>query len=160
MTQVVDIFVGLLREAWIALASALLVFVLLAILAQLLRASFASAIGTRFWVWEAASSGVALVALALFAFLGVPAILQAAQSVVPPGGGCGPIVNLGTLTAGIIAALAALRIIIALISSITAAAVGVGSSLAGALLETGEAVFGMVLASVAIPIAAQFLGGC
>ena len=160
MTQVADIFMGLLREAWIAMASALLVFVLLAILAQVLRASSASAIGARIWVWEAVSAGVALLVLALFAFLGVPAILQATQSVIPPGGGCGPIVDLGTLAAGLIAALAALRIFKALVSSTTAAAVGGSSSLSGALLETGEAVFGMVLASAAIPIAAQFLGVC
>lgn len=160
MTQVADIFVGLLREAWIALAGALFAFVLLAILAQVLRASSASAIGARFWVWESASAGVALLVLALFAFLGVPAILQAAQSAIPPGGGCGPIGELGTLAAGLVAALAALRILMALVSSATTAAFGGGPSLAGALLETGEAVFGMALASAAIPIAAQFLGVC
>ena len=160
MMQVADIFMGLLREAWIAMVSALLVFVLLAILAQVLRASSASAIGARFWVWEAVSAGVALLILALFAFLGVPAILQAAQSAIPSGAGCGPIVDLSTLAAGLIAALAALRILKALVSSTTAVAAGSGSSLSGALLETGEAVFGMLLASVAIPIAAQFLGVC
>jgi hypothetical protein len=160
MMQVTDILVALLREAWVALASALLIFVLLAILAQVLRASSASAIGARFWVWEAASAGVALLALALFAFLGVPAILQAAQSAVPPGGGCGPIVDLSTLAVGLIAALAALRMLKALVSSTTAATMGGGSTLSSALLETGEAVFGMVLASAAIPIAVQFLGVC
>ena len=160
MTQVAVIFLGLLREAWIALTSALLVFALLAILAQVLRASSASAIGARVWVWEAASAGLALLVLALFAFLGVPAILQAAQSAIPPGGGCGPIADLGTLAAGLIAALAALRVLKALVSSMTAVAVGAGSSLSSALLETGEAVFGMLLASAAIPIATQFLGVC
>jgi hypothetical protein len=160
MMQAVDIFVGLLREAWIALASALVIFVLLAILAQVLRASSASTLGARIWVWEAASAGVTLLVLALFAFLGVPAILQAAQVAIPPGGGCGPIVDLGTLAAGLIAALAALRILKALVSSTTAATVGGGSALSNALLETGEAVLGMVLASAAIPIAAQFLGVC
>ena len=160
MNQGIDIFIGLLREAWAALASALLVFILLAILAQVLRASFASAIGARFWIWEAASAGIALLVLALFAFLGVPEILQAAQFAIPSGGGCGPIGDLGTLAAGLIAALAALRVLKALVSSATAAAVGGSSSLSSALLETGEAVFGMVLASAAIPIAAQFLGVC
>jgi len=160
MMQAVDVFVGLLREAWIALASALVIFVLLAILAQVLRASSASTLGARFWVWEAASAGVTLLVLALFAFLGVPAILQAAQVALPPGGGCGPIVDLGTWAAGLIAALAALRILKALVSSTTAATVGGGSALSSALLETGEAVLGMVLASAAIPIAAQFLGVC
>ncbi len=160
MTQVADIFVGLLREAWIALAGALFAFVLLAILAHVLRAASASAMGARLWVWEAVSAVVALLVLALFAFLGVPAILQVAQSTIPPGGGCGPIGDLGNLAAGLVAALAALRILIALVSSTATAAVGGSSSLAGALLETGETVFGMVLASAAIPIAAHFLGVC
>jgi hypothetical protein len=160
VTQVGAVILGLLREAWIALAGALLAFVLLAILAQLLRASSASVIGARYWVWEAASAGIGLLVLALFAFLGVPAILQAAQAAVPPGGGCGPIGELGALAAGLIAALAALRVLRALAASATAAAVGGSSSLAGALLEAGEAVFGMALAAAAIPVAAQFLGLC
>jgi hypothetical protein len=160
LTQVAEILTGILREAWMALASALLVLVLMAILAQVLRASSASAVGARYWVWEAVSTGIALLVLALFAFLGVPAIIQAAQSAVPPGGGCGPIEDLGVLAAGLVGALAALRILRALVSSMTAASVGSTSSFAGALLETGEAVFGMVLASAAIPIAAQFLGVC
>jgi hypothetical protein len=152
--------VGLLREAWVAFASALLIFVLLAILMQVLRVSSASAIGARFWVWEAASAGMALLMLALFAFLGVPAILQAAQAILPPGGGCGPIVDLSSLAAGLIAGLTALRILKALMSALTATTMGGSSSLSAALLETGESVFGMVLASAAIPIAAHFLGAC
>jgi hypothetical protein len=160
VTEVVDIFLGILREAWVALASALLIFVLLAVLAQVLRASSASVIGARFWVWEAGSVGVALLVLALFAFLGVPSILQAAQSVIPPGGGCGPIVDLGAFAAGLIAALTALRILKALVSSTITATMGGGSSLSNALLETGEAVLGMMLASAAIPVAVHFLGVC
>jgi hypothetical protein len=68
--------------------------------------------------------------------------------------------ELGALAAGTIAALAALRMLKALITSATAAAVGGPSVLAAALLETGEAVFGMVLAAAAIPLAARFLGVC
>jgi hypothetical protein len=160
VTEVSALVLSLLREAWIALVGALFAFVLLAILAQLLRASSASVIGARYWIWEAASAVIGLLVLALFAFLGVPAILQAAQAAVPAGGGCGPVRDLGALAAGLIAALAALRVLKALAASATAAAVGGSPSLAGALLETGEAVFGMVLAAAAIPVAAQFLGLC
>jgi hypothetical protein len=158
VTQVAAILQGFLREAWIALAGALFAFILLAILAQTLRASSASVIGARFWVWEAASAGVALLVLALFAFLGVPAILQAAQTSIPAGGGCGPIGALGTLSARLIAALAAVRILKSLVASVAVVAVGRSSSLTNAMLETGEAILGMVLASAAIPIAAHFLG--
>jgi len=160
MTQVATILQGLLREAWIALAGALFAFILLAILAQTLRASSASVIGARFWVWEAASAGMALLVLAVFAFLGVPAILRAAQTSIPPGGGCGPIGTLGTLSAGLIAALAAVRVLKSLVTSVAMAAIGGGSAVGNAMLETGEAVFGMILAAAAIPIAAHFLGVC
>jgi hypothetical protein len=160
MTQASAILMGLFREAWVALASALLVFVLLAALAQVLRVSTASMIGASYWVWDAASAGVALLLLALFAFLGVPMIVQAAQTAVPPGGGCGPIAELGALAARLIAAFAALRIIKAFVTSATATAMGGSTSLSHALLEAGEAVLGMVLASAAIPIGAQFLGVC
>ena len=158
MNQAATILQGLLREAWIALAGALLAFILLAILAQALRASSASVIGAKFWVWEAVSAGIALLMLALFTFLGVPVILQAAQTSIPTGGGCGPIGALGTLAAGLIAALAAVRILKSLVAAVTVAAIGGSSALASAMLETGEAVFGMVLASAAIPIASHFLG--
>jgi len=160
MTQVATILQGLLREAWIALAGALFAFILLAILAQTLRASSASVIGARFWVWEAASAGIALLVLAVFAFLGVPAILRAAQTSIPTGGGCGPIGTLGTLSAGLIAALAAVRVLKSLVTSVATAAIGGSSFVANAMLETGEAVFGMVLAAAAIPLATHFLGVC
>lgn len=160
MIDVATILQGFFREAWIALTGALLAIILLAVLAQVLRASSASVIGARLWVWEAVSAGVTMLVLALYAFLGVPAIIQATQNSIPASGGCGPIGTLGTLAAGLIAALAGLRIAISLITSATTAAAGSSSSLAGALLETGEAIFGMVLASAAIPIASQFLGVC
>ncbi len=160
MTQVAIILQEFLREAWIALTGALLAIILLAILAQVLRASSASVIGARLWVWEAVSAGVSMLVLTLFAFLGVPAIIQATQNSIPAGGGCGPIGALGTLAAGLIAALASLRIATSLMTSATSVAIGSSSSLSNALLETGEAILGMALASAAIPIAAQFFGVC
>ena len=160
MTQVATMLQGLLREAWSALAGALFAFILLASLAQTLKAASASVLGARSWVWEAAAAGMALLVLAVFAFLGVPTILQAAQTSIPAGGGCGPIGALGAWAAGLIAALAAVRILKSLVAVVTVAAIGGSSSLAHALLETGEAVFGMVLAAAAIPLAAQFLGVC
>jgi hypothetical protein len=47
-----------------------------------------------------------------------------------------------------------------LVTSAAAAALGGRSSLTGALLETGEAVLGMLLAAAASPVAAYFLGLC
>lgn len=160
MSTVSDILLDLLREAWAALAGGMIAIILLAVLAQVLRTASASVIGARFWVWDASLAIVGLVVLALFTFLGVPTLLHAAQDSIPSGGGCGPIADLGSLAAGLIAALAALRILKALVLSAAVAAVGGGSSLSRALLEAGEAVLGMVFASAALPIAAQFLGVC
>ena len=160
MTQAGEILLGLLREAWGALAGALLAFALLATLSQVLRASSASVLGAGYWVREATSAGVALIALALFAFLGVPVIIGTAHSSMPSGGGCGPIEELGALAAGLIAALAAVRILRALVTAVAVAALGGGSPLSSAMLEAGEAVLGMAMASVAASVGVQFLGSC
>ena len=160
MTELGTLVLALLQEAWIALVGALGIFVLLALLAQVLRAAGASALGARLWVSEAAAGGGALLVLALFAFLGVPAIVGAAQAAIPAGGGCGPVGELGALAASLIAALAALRILRALVGTALAASAGGSTVLSGALLEAGEAVLGMTLAAAAIPITGHFLGVC
>ena len=160
MTDSVELLFDVLREAWAALASALLIFVLLAVLTQMLRASSTSILGGRTWVAEALSTGAALLMLVLFAFLGVPAILQAVAPAQPVEVGCGPIRDLGALAAGLIGALAALRMLKAFVSVAAAAVVGGAISVSSALLEVGEAVLGMALASAAIPLTAQFLGVC
>jgi hypothetical protein len=45
-------------------------------------------------------------------------------------------------------------------ASMFSASVGGSSTFANALIECGEAIFGMVLAGAAIPLAAFFLGTC
>ena len=98
--------------------------------------------------------------LGLFAFLGIPQIVSALQSSLPGAGGCGPISELGTLASGLIGGLAALRMLKAAFTSMLSASIGGSSSFANALIECGEALFGMILASAAIPLAAWFLGTC
>jgi hypothetical protein len=67
---------------------------------------------------------------------------------------------LGTLASGLIAGLAALRMLKAAFTSILSASLGGASTFANALTECGEAVFGMILAGAAVPLAAFFLGSC
>jgi hypothetical protein len=160
MAQIGDLLLSFLREAWGALAGAILLLFLLALLAQVLKATTAGALGARLWVQEAASAGIALAGLALFAYLGVPAILEAAQSAIPGSAGCGPIADLSALAAMLIAGLAAVRILAAALTSIASAAAGGQATLSEALISAGEAVFGIALAAAAVPIAAGFLGGC
>ena len=160
MSDVVSLFLAFLREAWTALAGALLVFALLAGIAQILRVSSASVLGANLWVWESISALAAIILLGLFAFLGVPQIVNMVQSLLPGGGGCGPVSELGTLASGLIGGLAALRMLKAAFTSMLSASLGGASTLASALIECGEAVFGMILAGAAIPLAAFFLGTC
>jgi hypothetical protein len=160
MAEALALLQSFLREAWTALASALLAFALLAALAQVLRVSSASVIGANRWVWEGLSGIAGMVFLGLFAFLLVPQLVQAALATVPNGGGCGPISELGSFSAGMIAALAGLRMLAALFASTVSTAAGAGGGMARALLECVEALFGMLLAGLAVPLAAWFLGAC
>lgn len=160
MSEATSLLLTFLREAWIALAGAFLAFALLAGIAQILRVSSAGLIGANLWVWESVSALAAIIMLGLFAYLGVPQIVSALSSALPSGGGCGPISELGTLASGLIGGLAALRMLKATFNSILSASIGGASIFANALLECGEAVFGMILAGAAIPLAAFFLGTC
>ena len=158
MTDVTTTLLAFLREAWLALASATIIIVILAMLSQVLKATSASVLGSRYGVMEAFSAVTGLLALTLFGFLGVPALVEAVQPVSTSG--CGPLADLGMLAAALIGALASLRMLKALLVSAAASAVGGSSVISGALIEAGEAVFGMTLAAVASPVAAYFLGTC
>jgi len=160
MTQVSSLLLAFLREAWTALAGAFIAFALLAGVAQMLRVSSASVLGANLWVWESVSALLSIVALGLFAFLGIPQIVNALQSSLPGGGGCGPIGELGILASGLIGGLAGLRMLKAAFNSMLSASLGGASTFANALIECGEAIFGMILASAALPLAAWFLGTC
>ena len=160
MTGSSTILLTFLREAWMALAGAFLAFALLAGLAQMLRVSSASVLGANLWVWESVSALLSIVLIGLFAFLGIPQIVHALGSSLPGGSGCGPISELGTYASGLIGGLAALRMLKAAFASVLSASIGGVSSFSHALVECAEAIFGMLLAGAAIPLAAWFLGTC
>jgi len=160
MNEASSLLLTFLREAWMALAGALLAFVLLAGIAQVLRVSAAGVLGANLWVWESVSALLSVMLIGLFAFLGIPQIGSALQSSLPNAPGCGPISELGTFASALIGGLAALRMLKAAFLSALSASIGGSSSFAHALIECAEAIFGMLLASLAIPLAAWFLGTC
>lgn len=160
MPEVTEFIVSLLRDAWGALALTLAAFVLLAMLAQVLRVASGSVLGANLWVWEAVGAVIGLLVLGLVAVLGVPAILRAAQASLPTLRDCGPINELGYLAIGIIGGLGAVRMLHAVISSVVASSVGGGSAMSSALMEIGEVILGMLIASIAYPLAVRFLGVC
>ena len=160
MSTVTSLLLSFLLDAWMALAGAFLAFALLAAIAQVLRLSSASVLGANLWVWQSISALVSIIVLGLFAFLGIPEIVRSVQSSFPAAGGCGPIGELGTLAAGLIGGLAGLRMLKAMFVSMFSASIGGSTTFANALIECAEAIFGMILASAAIPLAAYFLGTC
>ena len=155
-----DILLAFFREAWLALGGALVLLAGLGLLAQVLKVAGATALGARYWAAQAVSAGAGLIGLGLFAFLGVPAIVQAVLAAVPGGAGCGPIGDLGALAASIVGALAGLRMLKALLAAAALAAAGGAAALSTSLTEVGEALLGMLLAAAAVPVAAHFLGVC
>jgi len=160
MSESASLVLEFLRLAWTALAGALLAFALLAGLAQILRVGSAGVMGANLWVWQSVSALLAVVVLALFAFLGIPQIVNALQTALPNGGGCGPINSLGTYASALIGGLAALRMLKAAFTGMLSASIGGASTFSNALIESGEAIFGMLLAGLAVPLAAWFLGTC
>ena len=157
MTNAAEILLGILREAWVALAAAMLAFAALAMLAQVLKTASGSVLGASLMVWEALAALFGVVVLALFGFLGVPAIVSAAQSSIPSSAGSGPVTLLSQFCAVLIGGIAALRMLRAVFTAMAYSAVGGSGRLADTLIESGEALLGMVIASLAIPIAAAFL---
>ena len=155
-----SIILEFLRQGWMALAGAFLAFALLTGLAQVLRIGSAGAVGANLWVWQSVSALVSILVLSLFAFLGIPQIVQALQHSLPGGAGCGPISVLGQYASDLIGGLAALRMLKATFISVVSASLGGTSTFSQALIECGEAIFGMLIAAAAIPLAAWFLGTC
>ena len=157
MGEITTTLLDILREAWVALAAAILAFALLAILASTLRTASASVLGANLWVWESLSALVGVVVLLLFGFLAVPALADAVQVSFAA---CGPIADLGVLSAALIGSIGALRMIKSVLTSILAASVGGRTAMSDALTEVGETVLGMAVAGLVVPIAARFLGAC
>ncbi|MDO9130366.1 MAG: hypothetical protein Q7U34_10920, partial [Anaerolineales bacterium] len=90
-------------------------------------------------------------------FLAVPALANAVQVSFAA---CGPIADLGVLSAALIGGIGALRMIKSVLTSILAASVGGRTAMSDALTEVGETVLGMAAAGLVVPIAARFLGAC
>jgi hypothetical protein len=159
VTTSANLLVALLQEAWTAVAGTLVLLGLLTVLYQVLRGAGSAVIGSRNGFASAIGAVIGTSFVLLFAFLGLPALADAAGAVIGESGGCGPLVELGAAAAGLIAALAAVRMLVGAARSLSDA-VASGEAGARALLEAGEAVLGMLAAVLAGPVAGHFLGAC
>jgi len=161
MGDTLQIILNVLRQAWGALTLFIVSAAALAMLAKTLSTVGASSIGARFIVWESLATIAAVVILVLVAFVGIPPIVSAVATSIPGAPGCGPITELGTFASGLIAAIAGVRMMLAVARTIGGAAIGGTAEVSQALIEVVEALFGMLLAGVAIPLIALFFtGGC
>lgn len=161
MGDILQIILNVLRQAWGALTLFIVSAAALALLAKTLSTLGASAIGARLMVWESLATMAAVIILVLVAFVGIPPIVRAVAVSIPGAPGCGPITELGTFASGLIAAIAGVRMMLAVARTVGGAAIGGTAEVSQALIEVVEALFGMLLAGVAIPlIAVFFTAGC
>ena len=158
MGNLLSLLTGFFSQAWTFMAYLVVAIGLLAGLSYMLKTTAGAVIGANQWVWQAISGVLGIINLILFAFLVIPEITQAGMQAIPAGvGGPNFLVTLGNLAAGVIAALASLPMLKATLQSVIGAAVGGSSEVSRALLEGCEALFAMLIASLAVPIIQYFI---
>jgi hypothetical protein len=160
MENALQIILSVFRQAWVGLTIFMVSAAALAMLAHVLRTIGASTLGAGIWVYESIASIGAVLALVLVAFLGIPPVVKALTTSVPGSPGCGPISELGMFASGLIAALVSVRMLLSFARTIVGAALGGTAEISQAMIEAVEAMFGMLLAGVVIPLAAMFIGVC
>ena len=160
MQSGLQIILSVLRQAWGALTVIMVVLASLGALAHVLRTVWATTLGARFWVWQSITSIAAIFILALIAFLGIPPVVKAVTLAVPGSAGCGPVAELGMFASGLIAAIVSVRMLLSFVRALAASVVGGTAEISQALIEAIEALSGMLLAGIVIPLVAVFLGVC
>jgi hypothetical protein len=116
-------------------------------------------IGSPMWVGEAIAGIVGIVIIALVGFLAIPSIVRSITSnnaVL----GCGPIAEIGQFSALLIGGIGSLRMLKSVFIAVASASIGASSGVSTALTEIAEVIFGMLLITVAAPVAAAFFGAC
>jgi hypothetical protein len=160
MPDGLQVLLSVLRQAWGALTIIMVVMASLGALAHVLRTLWAATLGARFWIWQSLTSIATIFILVLIAFLGIPPVVRAVAAAVPGSAGCGPIAELGMFASGLIAAIVSVRMLLSFVRVLAASAVGGSLEISQALIEAIEAISGMLLASIVVPLAAAFLGVC
>jgi hypothetical protein len=160
MPDGLQVLLNVLRQAWGALTIIMVVMASLGALAHVLRTLWAATLGARFWIWQSLTSIATIFILVLIAFLGIPPVVRAVAAAVPGSAGCGPIAELGMFASGLIAAIVSVRMLLSFVRALAASAVGGSAEISQALTEAIEAISGMLLASIVVPLAAAFLGVC
>jgi hypothetical protein len=159
MTPAGEILLSILRQAWGLIAGLLVLIALLGGLAQVFKMTGGVLLGSNFWVSEAASSILGVILIALVGFLSVPTIAQAASASGVPMG-CGPIAEIGQLAGMLIGGIGSLRMLKGTFLAVVSTSISGSGGVSNALMEITETIFGMLLITVAAPVAAAFFGAC
>lgn len=158
MTAAGEILLHILRQAWVLIAGLLVLVAILSGLAQLFRMAGGVLLGANFWVSEAASSVLGVIVITLIGFLSVPAIARSAS--VSGATGCGPMSEMGQMAGMLIGGIGALRMLKGIFLAVVSTSISGSGSVSRALMEIAETILGMLLITVAAPVAAAFFGAC
>ena len=167
MDSVLQIVLGVFRQAWVAITILMVSMAALGMLVHVLRTLGASTIGARTWVYESMAAIGTIFVLLLVAFVGIPPVVQAVSASVPASPACGgladvsgPVSELGMFASGVLVAIVSLRMLVAFARTIGGAAVGGSTEISGAVVEAIEALVGMLLIAVIVPLVTAFFGFC
>ena len=158
MTAAGEFLLAILRQAWALIAGLLILIALLGGLAQVFKMTGGVLLGSNFWVSEAVSSILGVILIALVGFLSVPAIARAAS--VGGATGCGPISEIGQLAGMLVGGIGSLRMLKGTFIAVVSTSISGSRGVSNALIEIAETIFGMLLITVAAPVAAAFFGAC
>jgi hypothetical protein len=159
MSQAGSVLLIIFQQAWVTMTALVIMIAILGGLAQVMKIAGGQMVGSPVWVGEAVAGVVGIAIIALVGFLAIPQIVRSVNS---PGAimGCGPIAELGQFSALLIGAAGSLRLLKAVFVAVASAALGGSGAVSSALLEIAEIIFGMLLITVAAPVAAAFFGAC
>ena len=158
MAEAGAILLSILRQGWAAMAAFLVVIALLGGLAQVFKFTSGVFLGSGIWVSEAVTGALGVVVIALFGFMAIPVLAQSA--LVAAEVGCGPVVEIGQFSAIVIGGIGSLRMLKGVLQAVVSATLGGSGGVSTALIEIAETLFGMLLITVAAPVAAAFFGAC
>lgn len=154
-----ELLLGIFRQTWTLIAGLLALIAILGGLAQVFKIAGGTLLGSNIWVSEAVSGILGVILIALVGFLSIPAIAQ----IIPTGDGmrgCGPVSELGELAAMLIGGIGSLRMLKGTFTAVVSASIGGSGGVSNALIEIAETIFGMLVITVAAPVAAAFFGAC
>lgn len=158
MVEAGTLLQSILRQGWTVMAAFLVVIALLGGLAQVFKFTGGLFLGSGLWVSEAVAAVLGVVVIALFGFLAIPVLARSAF--VAANVGCGPVIEIGQFSALVIGGIGSLRMLKGILQAVVSASLGGSGGVSTALIEIAETLFGMLLITVAAPVAAAFFGAC